>query len=193
MKTVNSLSGGKTSSYLAANYPADIDIFALVCIDDPNANASNRSDPFFKKIANEKLQKTSSHWPEFVATSEDPIILRTIYELEQFTGREITLVRGMGWEKMMQIKQAVPNRSKRFCTTILKILPIFEHLFSKWDLPVKMRMGYRYDEKERKEDFQDTFRYSTHCEKYWNLDEIKNPIIRKVARQHSDGFYYVHR
>lgn len=30
MITVNSLSGGKTSSYLAANYPANYDIFALV-------------------------------------------------------------------------------------------------------------------------------------------------------------------
>ena len=28
--TVNSLSGGKTSSYIAANYPADYNVFALV-------------------------------------------------------------------------------------------------------------------------------------------------------------------
>lgn len=37
MKTVNSLSGGKTSSYIAMNYPADIEIFALCCIDSHNA------------------------------------------------------------------------------------------------------------------------------------------------------------
>lgn len=36
MKTVNSLSGGKTSSYIAANYPADYNIFALVRIEDKN-------------------------------------------------------------------------------------------------------------------------------------------------------------
>ena len=30
MKTINSLSGGKTSSFIAANYPADYNIFALV-------------------------------------------------------------------------------------------------------------------------------------------------------------------
>jgi len=36
MKTVNSLSGGKTSAYLAAHFPADLDVFALVCIDDHN-------------------------------------------------------------------------------------------------------------------------------------------------------------
>ena len=37
MITVNSLSGGKTSSYLAVHYPADYDIFSLVCIDDKNS------------------------------------------------------------------------------------------------------------------------------------------------------------
>ena len=30
MITVNSVSGGKTSAYIAANYPADYDVFALV-------------------------------------------------------------------------------------------------------------------------------------------------------------------
>ena len=33
MKTVNSLSGGKTSSYIAANYKADFNVFALVRIE----------------------------------------------------------------------------------------------------------------------------------------------------------------
>ena len=36
MKTVNSLSGGKTSSYIAANYPADYNVFSLVRTDDKN-------------------------------------------------------------------------------------------------------------------------------------------------------------
>jgi hypothetical protein len=34
MKTVNSLSGGKSSSYIAANYPADYNVFALVRTND---------------------------------------------------------------------------------------------------------------------------------------------------------------
>ena len=34
MVTVNSLSGGKTSSYMAVHYPADYNIFALVTIED---------------------------------------------------------------------------------------------------------------------------------------------------------------
>ncbi len=36
MITVNSVSGGQTSAYIAANYPADYDIFALVRIEDRN-------------------------------------------------------------------------------------------------------------------------------------------------------------
>jgi len=33
MKTVNSISGGKTSAYLAKHYPADIELFSLVRIE----------------------------------------------------------------------------------------------------------------------------------------------------------------
>tara|TARA_R110002167_G_scaffold149168_1_gene342383 strand:- start:9066 stop:9206 length:141 start_codon:yes stop_codon:yes gene_type:complete len=36
MKTVNSLSGGKTSSYMAVHYPADYNIFALIRTNDKN-------------------------------------------------------------------------------------------------------------------------------------------------------------
>ena len=34
MITVNSVSGGKTSAYIAANYPADYDVFSLVRTND---------------------------------------------------------------------------------------------------------------------------------------------------------------
>ena len=30
MKTVNSISGGKTSAYIAAHYPSDYNVFSLV-------------------------------------------------------------------------------------------------------------------------------------------------------------------
>lgn len=36
MKTMNSVSGGQTSAYIAANYPADYNIFSLVTTDDKN-------------------------------------------------------------------------------------------------------------------------------------------------------------
>lgn len=167
MITVNSLSGGKTSSYIAANYPADLDVFALCCIDNHNANAHYRQrykDEKMIQRVNDKLQKYCSRWPEFVATSEDPQILWTMFDLEQMIGREIIWVRGMGWEQMMMYKKAIPNMSKRFCTTIMKMQAIFDLLLMYFELPVKMRIGYRWDEMERAERFTETWKYAYECE-----------------------------
>lgn len=164
---VNSLSGGKTSSYIGANYPADLDVFALCCIDNHNANAHYRQrfkDAKMVQRVNDKLQKYCAHRPEFVATTEDPQILWTMFDLEQMIGREIVWVRGMGWEQMMDFKQAIPNKSKRFCTTLLKMQPIFELLLMYFEMPVEMRIGYRWDEMERAERFTETWKYATHCE-----------------------------
>lgn len=162
MKTVNSLSGGKTSSYIAVHYPADIDVFALCCIDCHNAG--RRIDKKLKQMANDKLQEYCSDMPEFVATSEDPKILKVMFDLEQMIGRKIIWLRGDGWETMIKKKQAIPNMSKRFCTTILKMEPIFEFLFKYTELPVKMRIGYRYDESERINNFDEYFKYPFICQ-----------------------------
>lgn len=166
MKTVNSLSGGRTSAYIAANYPADLELFSLVCIADHNAGGYFKKDPKLKQLVNDKLSKYCPHFPEFVATSEDPVIAKTMFELEQFIGREIIWVRGISWEEMMAVQQAIPNMAKRFCTEILKIIPIFEFLYKYHELPVKMRIGYRYDEMERKDGFSDTLKWATHCQYY---------------------------
>lgn len=167
MKTVNSLSGGKTSSYIACNYPADLNVFALCCIDDHNGNAHFRQrykdDKMIQRV-NDKLQKYCSHYPEFVATSEDPQVLYTMFDLEQMIGREIIWVRGLGWEQILRVKKAIPNVSQRFCTTIMKMQPIFELLYMHFELPVKMRIGYRWDEMERVERLTEIWKYATHCE-----------------------------
>lgn len=162
MITVNSLSGGKTSSYIAVHYPADVEIFALCCIDCHNAGKN--IDKAMKQKVNDKLQLYVPGQPEFVATSEDPKILKVMFDLEQMIGREIVWVRGSGWESMMSIKKAVPNMAKRFCTTELKMKPIFEYLFLHYDLPVQMRIGYRWDEMERMDNFDPYFRYPLQCQ-----------------------------
>lgn len=169
MATVNSLSGGKTSSYLAAHYPADIDIFALVCIDCHNAG-NYKIDPKLRQMANDRLQITSAHHGEFISTAEDPIILKTMFELEQHIGREITWVRGMSFEKMMDYKQAVPNIAKRFCSGILKITPIFEYLFIRDLLPCSMRIGYRYDEAHRINDFTTIYEFAYQCDLFGQFE-----------------------
>ena len=162
MKSCNSLSGGRTSSYIAVNYPADIDVFALCCIDSHNAGRS--IDKGMKQRVNDKLQKYCSHHPEFVATSEDPKILKVMFDLEQMIGREIAWVRGDGWETMIRKKKALPNMDKRFCTSVLKMQPIFDFLFMYHELPVKMRIGYRFDEAERAGNFNQLFKYAYKCE-----------------------------
>lgn len=157
MITVNSLSGGKTSSYIAVNYPADVEIFALCCIDCHNAGA--KIDKRLMQMANDKLQLYCSDMPEFVATSEDPKILKVMFDLEQMIGREIIWVRGIGWEQMMDAKKAIPNQAKRFCTSILKMEPIFKYLFTHYEFPVKMRIGYRHDEIERMYRSNNSFKF----------------------------------
>ena len=178
MKIVNSLSGGKTSSYIATHYPADVNIFALCCIDCHNAGKN--IDRKLKQMANDKLQKYCPHRPEFVATSEDPKILQVMFDLEQMIGKEIIWVRGDGWETMIRRKNALPNMNKRFCTTVLKMEPIFEYLFIRIELPVIMQIGYRYDEMERQNNLNEYFKYSYKCQYYensgkWNhrWEEIK--------------------
>lgn len=162
MKTVNSLSGGKTSSYIAVHYPADYEIFALCCIESHNAGAhiSRR----MKQMVNDKLQKYCPQFPEFVATSEDPKVLKVMFDLEQMIGREIIWVRGIGWEDMIRLKKAIPNKFKRFCTSALKIQPIFEFLYKYAELPIQMRIGYRYDEIERIVKFRDEFKFAYKCQ-----------------------------
>lgn len=162
MITVNSLSGGKTSSYLAVNYPADIELFSLCCIDCHNAGRA--IDRKMKQMVNDRLQKFCPHYPEFVATSEDPKVLKVVFDLEQMIGREIIWLRGIGWEQMVRYKKAIPNVQKRFCTTILKIQPIFEYLFKYTQLPVKMRIGYRFDELERTKDFDESYKFPYMCQ-----------------------------
>lgn len=177
MKTVNSLSGGKTSCYLAVHYPADIEIFALCCIDAHNAGAS--IDPKMKQMVNDKLQISAPNYPGFVATSEDPQVLTTMFDLEQKLGREIIWVRGIGWEEMIRLKRAIPNIQKRFCTSMLKIQPIFEYLYRYHELPVKMRMGFRYDEDHRQDHENQYFKYSA-SQKYsphgYSIDALTGSI-----------------
>ena len=196
VKTVNSLSGGKTSSYIAVHYPADLELFALCCIDDHNA-AGGKIDKKMKQLVNDRLQKYCPHYAEFVATSEDPKILKVILDLEQLIGREIIWLRGMGWEQMLKAKMAIPNLKTRFCTTILKMIPIFEYLYKYHEFPVKMRLGYRYDEKERMDNFDVTFRHPVRCDIYPSresiLEETGNHVLYNAAREHPNGTYSIHR
>jgi len=63
---------------------------------------------------------------EFIATAEDDKTLIAVLELEQKLGREITWVSGISFDKLIDKRKAVPNKMWRFCTTEMKMRPIWD-------------------------------------------------------------------
>jgi hypothetical protein len=141
MKTVTSVSGGMTSAYLAANYETDYMVFALVRIEDENCIFK---DAELRKRVEDKIQKP------FIATAEDDLIIYTIFDLEQYLGREITWVSGITFDEVIKTKGGwLPNKLHRYCTTWLKIEPIFEWWNKNIAEPIYMNIGYRANETQR--------------------------------------------
>ena len=146
MKTVNSISGGKTSSYLAKHFPADINIFSLVRIDDKDNLWMKGKDEKTRQIVSDKLGK------EFIGTAEMDEIIYTILDLEQFLGTEITWVTGKSFEEVIKQNYGyLPNKMTRYCTVEMKLKPIFNWLQENTELPVEMRIGFRPNEISRAE------------------------------------------
>ena len=141
MKKVNSLSGGKTSSYIAANYPADFNVFSLVRTDDLNCLFPDKK---IRQIVSDKIGK------EFVGTLEEDAIIYTMLDLEQFIGKKINWVSGITFDEIVKKKGGyLPNKMQRYCTTNLKLIPIFEWWYNNINDPVEMRIGYRANEIKR--------------------------------------------
>lgn len=144
MKTVNSISGGKTSAYLAKHFPADINVFSLVRIEDPECKWMLGKDEKTRQIISDRLNC------EFMGTAEMDDIIYTILDLEQFTGQEIKIITGETFEKVIDIHAGyLPNQMARFCTSDMKIKPIFDYINSLNILPVNMQIGFRPNELSR--------------------------------------------
>ena len=144
MKTVNSISGGKTSAYIAAHYPADYDVFSLVRTDDKNCIFPDA------KIRQEVSDKLGT---EFIGTLEDDTIIYTILDLEQYIGRKITWVTGKSFDNAIKKNKDgtkyLPNKIARYCSTALKTMPILHWQYKEIKKPVIMRFGYRANENKR--------------------------------------------
>jgi hypothetical protein len=168
MKTVNSLSGGKTSSYIAANYPADYDVFSLVRIEDKNAMFPD------KKIRQEIEDRIQA---PFIGTAEDDMIVYTMLDLEQFIGRKITWVTGKTFDDITTRKDKVylPNKVQRFCTVEMKIEPMFYWWAEHIGEPIEMRIGFRANETRRAKNMLD------RC----NADGLSE--FKATFGQHKDG------
>lgn len=139
MIITNSLSGGKTSSYMAVHYPADVNIFACVCIDDPMCMPK---DLTVLAYAQNKLNGN------FIASAESEKTLKIMMQLEQKIGREIIWVRDVSFDELLKNRKILPTWSTRFCTTEMKIKPIYEYLYFRYGI-VRTQIGFRYDEFER--------------------------------------------
>jgi len=125
MKTVNSLSGGKTSSYIAKNYPSNFNVFALVRTNDKDCIYPDKK---VRQLVSDKIGF------EFVGTLEQDNVITIMLELEQYIGKEITwltskpfeeIING-DWNKGKNGSHYLPNMMVRYCTTELKMKPIFE-------------------------------------------------------------------
>lgn len=180
MITVNSLSGGKTSSYIAMNYKADFNVFSVVCIDDIRCKVK---DDYVLKYAKNKLEKFTPEFGEFIATAEDDRTLKAMIDLEQLMGKEITWVRGASFDRVIDegTKTRLPSWARRYCTTQMKLLPIFLWWFNNVSVKCRMNIGFRFDEYDRQERF---FNNSTPT-------EFKIPIscdTRGQRRQKFESF-----
>lgn len=140
--TITSLSGGRTSAYMAIHYPTDYYVFALVRTDDSGHTPSDSG------LVREVLKKC----PDFVGTLELPETLQCVLELEQKIGHEIKWVWGDAFEQVVTVQKRgyLPNRFARFCTTELKYIPIFDWVEKSFpDSIVEMNLGFRADEPNR--------------------------------------------
>lgn len=155
--TIASVSGGKSSAYMALHYPADAYVFALVCIEDPDCAPK---DPAITRYVQERI-------PWFVASAEHDYTLRNLMLLEQYLGQEIKWVAHGTFEALLrgelrvnlgsQEKTRLPYKGARYCTQILKVLPIFEYTYFTYgvdSIPI-MNMGFRASEPDRAKDLDE--------------------------------------
>jgi hypothetical protein len=147
MKTVNSISGGKTSAYIAANYPADYNVFSLVTTSDKSCMFP---DAKLRQVVSDRIGK------EFIGTLEDDMIIYTLLDLEQFIGQEIKWLSGLTFDEVIKTKGGwLPNKLHRYCSQWLKLIPIFEWWHKNLNTPVEMRIGFRANEMRRAKTMQE--------------------------------------
>lgn len=148
METVNSLSGGKTSSYMAVHYPADHNVFSLVRTSDTNLIFP---DAKIRQLVSDRIGT------EFIGTLEQDEIIYTILDLEQYIGREISWITGPTFEEAIEAGidkdgrswRYLPNVVTRYCTEKMKVFPIRQWCYDNTNLPVDMRIGFRPTEMSR--------------------------------------------
>lgn len=141
--SVSSVSGGKTSSYMAIHYPTDKYVFSVVKTLDTNAIPKDKG----------LLREIQQRIPDFIASREIDKTLKIVLDLEQKIGKKIDWVSShLTYDELITKRQMLPNWQMRFCTVELKLKPIFEYCYNLDSLAgmVLMNIGFRKDEERRK-------------------------------------------
>lgn len=160
MISVTSISGGKSSSYMALKFPTDKYIFAPVLTNDPACIIKDQKLRHYckNKVPNFDWNKGGSR--------ELDQTLFNLMKLEEELGTEINWVAApFTFEEMCKgltspiakcfgrpstSTPRLPNSRTRICTQSLKIYPIFWHLYIEGDEEVSiMNIGFRADEETR--------------------------------------------
>jgi len=174
MVTVNSVSGGKTSSYLAKHYPADYNLFSLVRIEDV------RCTPKDKKLVQIVSDKIGI---EFIATAESDKTLKVVLDLEQVIGSEIKWLTGETFDSLIRKRKFLPNKMTRFCTTEMKLRPIAEYCRNEIKEIVLTRLGMRYDEENRINYDNTDFKFHNGYSVSKKTGKIRNKWITEKYRE----------
>jgi len=180
LKTITSLSGGKSSAYMRMHFPTDYTLFACVLTDDP---AMAPKDPAV-------LRECQRRIPGFVGSAEVELTLLNLLRLEELLGEEITWVcayegqsRGswisdtdwmpkpLTFDQVIRHGVGLPDKTKRWCTDELKVTAIWWHvhnyILESPDDMVWMHIGYRADERHRWAKLHrceaNRIQYPTHC------------------------------
>lgn len=166
MITVNSLSGGQTSSFMGIHFEADHNIFACVEQDAYKYTKETRA-------AREHVEGLdAAQWwlrhfnPGFWMSAEDDRTLVVLHKLSrelckpgyinsQAGGIYVVFAHNWGKTKYKTYddvaKDFLPNSGKRLCTEVLKVEPMYNYIrnrISPLD-PVELRIGFRLDELDR--------------------------------------------
>lgn len=166
MKTITSVSGGRTSAYIAANYPSDYLLFALVRIEDERCRFP---DETLRKRVEDKIQAP------FIATSEDDLIITTMFDLEQYLGKEIIWVTGPTFDDVILNGGGwLPNMLHRYCTAMLKIDPMFKWWRSNINEVVEMQIGFRANEVYRADNMLQRLNVNGRLEQKAVVSKSKN-------------------
>tara|TARA_R110000822_G_scaffold95258_1_gene217922 strand:- start:7 stop:846 length:840 start_codon:yes stop_codon:yes gene_type:complete len=139
MKTVNSLSGGQSSSYIALNYPADYNVFSLVRTND---KLCEYPDKKIRQIVSDLIGC------DFVGTTEQDSIIKIMLQISEKI--DVDWVTGESFEDVIKSKYGyLPNVMTRYCTTHLKMIPIFDYWKKNINEVCDMRIGFRKGEEIR--------------------------------------------